>query len=144
MKITMNNSTLNKIYTGVATVYYAKIENEQGIPTKQTESISQLKHQLTSIMDIHKMFFKIKEETLVNSPYIHSYSKDSRDSLNISFSLPGLLMVKECLSTRLEILKVYADQIESDRQTLSDIQNSMSETQETLNTLENYIKPCMN
>lgn len=144
MKITMNNSTLNKIYTGVATVYYAKIENEQGIPTKQTESISQLKHQLTSIMDIHKMFFKIKEETLVNSPYIHSYSKDSRDSLNISFSLPGLLMVKECLSTRLEILKVYADQIESDRQTLSDIQNSMSETQETLNTLDTYIKPCMN
>ena len=46
MKITMNNATLNKIYTGVATVYYAKIENEQGMLTKDTEAISQLKHQL--------------------------------------------------------------------------------------------------
>lgn len=144
MKVTMNNSTLNKIYTGVATVYYAKIENENGLPTKQTESISQLKHQLSSIMDIHQMFFKIEEETPVNSPYISSYSKDSKDSLNIDFSLPGLLMVKECLTTRLEVLKVYANQIETDRETLAEIQSSLHETQETLRTVEDYIKPSLN
>lgn len=144
MKITMNNSTLNKIYTGVATVYYAKIENETGILDKKTESISQLKHQLSSIMDIHQMFFKIKEETPVNSPYISSYSKDSKDSLNIDFSLPGLLMIKECLRTRLDVLNIYAGQIETDRAMLAEIQSSMNETRETLNTVEDYLKPSLN
>ena len=143
MQVTLDTSTLQKIYDGVTTVYYAKLEDQNNTPRKEIMNLASLKTHLSSILDINIIFFQQKE-LLVDSPYIHRYSKDAKDNLHIEFSFSGLIMIMECLIFRLELLMEYAKEIENDPALLKEVKESIANTEEVLDKVRDYLAPVFN
>lgn len=143
MQVTIDTSTLRKIYEAVTTVYYAKLENKKIVPREELMNLISLKTHLSSIQDINIIFFKQKE-LLVESPFIHSYSKDKRDNLHIEFTLTGLMLIEECLDFRLQVLWEYAKEVQSDPGLFAEVNESITQTEEVKQLLSEFFVPVYN
>jgi len=143
MQVTLNTTTLQKMYDGVTTVYHAKLENRDQYTREEIMDLASLKTHLSSILDINIIFFQQKE-LLVNSPYIKSFSKDSKDDLHIEFSLAGLMMIRECLDFRQKTLWEYAKEIKFDPKQLSDVNEAITDTELALEKTDEFLVPRYN
>lgn len=144
MKMTLDSAALQKIYTGILTAYYAYLENKDLVSKEESVAILSLKTHFSSMIDIHNLFFK-QEETIMDSPFINSYSKDLKEYLNIDFSILGLMWIKKCLDIRYEALETYKKQYESDDpKMLEDIEDSIIEVLEVSAIMESKLMPLFN
>lgn len=143
MRVTMNSFELKSIYTGITTVYYAHLENEELFPSNEIRNIQILKKNLGSLLDVDSLFFK-QRPTLFNSPFIYSYSKEAKDILNIEFSLPGLLIIKKCLEIRLQVLLEFYENADDDASMLGEIQKAIDISENILDSMELHMIPMYN
>ncbi|HHH49555.1 MAG TPA: hypothetical protein ENK52_01100 [Saprospiraceae bacterium] len=143
MQVSLNTSTLQKIYDGVTTVYYARLEDKNNTPRKTIMNLASLKTHLSSILDINIIFFQQKE-MIINSPYIHRYSKDAKDNIHIEFTLSGLMLIEECLDLRLQILWEYAKEIKNNPTLFQEVNESITQAEEVLEKVQQYLVPMYN
>ena len=144
MRLTINSTELKNIYTGITTVYYAHLENEELFPHNEVRNVKLLKDNIASLLDVDGLFFKQKK-TLFNSPFIISYSKEARDILNIDFSVSGLLIIKKCLEIRLQVLHNFYDDTENDDAIMQEeIEDAIEITEDVLDSLEVHMIPMYN
>jgi hypothetical protein len=143
MYLTINSSILKHIYTGITTVYYAHLENENLFPETEVKNIQILKENIAKLLDVDNLFFQ-QQETIFNSPFIRSYSKAGRDQLNIDFSLPGLLIIKKCLEIRLDVLVDFLENSDGNPQLSCEIEDSIHVTENVLDDLEMHMIPLYN
>jgi len=144
MQVTLDSSALQKIYTGILTAYYAHLENKNLVSSEEVNAILSLKTHFSSMIDINSLFFK-QEETIIDSPFIHSYSKDCKDYLNIDFSILGLMWIKKCLDIRYAALEEYKKQYEyDDPNMLNEIEDAIIEVLEVSSIIESKLIPISN
>jgi|GEM_PF-2658174 len=143
MKVTINSFVLKHIYTGITTVYYAHMENKNLFPENEVRNVEILKDNIASLLDVDSLFFQ-QQQTIFNSPFIHSYSKEGRDQLNIDFSLPGLLIIKKCLEIRLDVLLEFLENSEEEPKLACEIEDSLHVTEGVLDSLELHMIPLYN
>ena len=143
MYLTIDSAILKHIYTGITTVYYAHLENENLFPETEVKNIQILKSNIAKLLDVDNLFFQ-QQETIFNSPFIHSYSKAGRDQLNIDFSLPGLLIIKKCLEIRLDVLVDFLENSDGNAQLSCEIEDSIHVTENVLDSLELHMIPLYN
>lgn len=143
MQVTIDTSTLQQIYDAVTTVYYAKLENKHTTSPRELMQLMTLKTHLSSILDINIIFFK-QRELQVDSPFIHRYSKDAKDNLHIEFTLSGLLLIQRCINFRLQVLWTYAKEVKHDVALFNAVNESITETEEVLRSVEDFLVPLSN
>ena len=143
MQMTINSFILKHIYTGITTVYYAHLENESLFPDNEVRNIQILKEDIASLLDVDNLFFQ-QQETIFNSPFIHSYSKEGKDQINIDFSFPGLLIIKKCLEIRLDVLIDFLENSDEDHKLACEIEDSLQVTENVLDSLELHMIPLYN
>ena len=141
--MTINSFILKHIYTGITTVYYAHLENESLFPDNEVRNIQILKEDIASLLDVDNLFFQ-QQETIFNSPFIHSYSKEGKDQINIDFSFPGLLIIKKCLEIRLDVLIDFLENSDEDHKLACEIEDSLQVTENVLDSLELHMIPLYN
>ena len=134
---------LKHIYTGITTVYYAHLENKNLFPESEVKNIEILKSNIASLLDVDSLFFQ-QQQTIFNSPFIHSYSKDGKDQLYVDFSFPGLLIIKKCLEIRLDVLLEFLENSEEDPKLSCEIEDSLHVTEGVLDSLELHMIPLYN
>ena len=143
MQMTINSFILKHIYTGITTVYYAHLENESLFPDNEVRNIQILKEDIASLLDVDNLFFQ-QQETIFNSPFIHSYSKEGKDQINIDFSFPGLLIIKKFLEIRLDVLIDFLENSDEDHKLACEIEDSLQVTENVLDSLELHMIPLYN
>ncbi len=143
MHLTINSAVLKHIYTGITTVYYAHLENESLFPETEVKNIQILKENIAKLLDVDSLFFQ-QQETIFNSPFIYSYSKEGKDQLNIDFSFPGLLIIKKCLEIRLDVLIDFLENSNEDPKLACEIEDSIHVTEGVLDSLELHMIPLYN
>ena len=143
MQVTLDTSTLQKMYDGVTTVYHTKLKHRDQYSRKEIMDLASLKTHLSSMLDINIIFFRQKE-LLVDSPYIKRYSKDAKDDLHIEFSLAGLMMIRECLDFRQKTLWEYAKEVRNDPKLLAEVNESITETELALEKTDEFLVPMYN
>ena len=143
MEMTINSFVLKHIYTGVTTVYYAHLENESLFLESEVKNIQILKENIASLLDVDSLFFQ-QQQTIFNSPFIHSYSKDGKDQINIDFSFPGLLIIKKCLEIRVDVLVDFLENSNQDPRLSKEIEDSLQITENVLDAIELHMIPLYN
>ncbi len=143
MYLKINSSILKHIYTGITTVYYAHLENESLFPETEVRNIQILKDNIANLLDVDSLFFQ-QQETIFNSPFIHSYAKEGKDEWSVDFSLPGLLIIKKCLEIRLDVLVDFLENSEGDQRLSIEIEDSINITENVLDSLELHMIPLYN
>ncbi len=144
MTVTLNSSALHNIYSGItAACFINKVGGLHLQSHSLPRSIEILKANLADLIEYDSVIYK-KSQTIFNSPFITSFSKDAKDILNVDFNVTGLLLIKKCLEARVEILWDQADEARDDKKALSDIFDVMTDTESLIILFDEYMQPLYN